>query len=514
MLYKGNEVRGAAYGDLPFHLNIISSFAVGCNNKRNGLYNITSSFYGHERLVYPMIPNFFTAVLMSTGSGSLRISLFLPSALIILSLLFGMYSLSLKFTGNHFASALSIVIFANLGGLGWTRLFNPEHGYGDWIHNWGRNRYEYWFHPIFHILVPQRASLWSMPLCYWGILFLIHSVERFDWRFFLLSALYTGFTPLVQVHSYVSLAQYAIFLCILTFPWTHKSKMPKVIALWALYAIVANVMAFPQLIPYVKRASGGEFLKLAPLWITRRVGALQMWWNGLGVFFAIAVFFGFAVLDKTQIIQYLPSLMIFITTNIIQYQPWELDNTKVFYAGWIPIALPVVSLYLATLLRIRKTKIIGVILLLSSIASAAIHSFDCLSSDPHIFESADINLGLWIAENTPVDAMFYTTNWHTNTVATIGGRQLFLGYLGWVSSHGINYYERERVFHMLKTNPNDVDAFKKYDISYVVSEKNEFSVIENNFDGNLWSKVYQDPKYLVLRLRETPIELEFDAPSR
>ena len=92
--------KGAAYGDLPFHLNIIQSFSNGCNNARHGLYDIESSFYSGVKLAYPMMTNFLTGALIATGQATLRASLFFPSTLIALSLEIGIFILSEEFTGN------------------------------------------------------------------------------------------------------------------------------------------------------------------------------------------------------------------------------------------------------------------------------------------------------------------------------------------------------------------------------------------------------------------------------
>jgi hypothetical protein len=165
MLQGNRNTKGAGYGDLPFHLNIVSSFSNGCSNERSSLYDVHSLFFSGERLAYSMMTNFLTGSLIATGRATLRAALFFPSALVILSLLVGLYSLSFEFTQNHVSCMISCGLFINLGGMGFVRVFHPKHGYGDWVHNWGNGQFEYWFHPLMHILVPQRAALWSMPLC-------------------------------------------------------------------------------------------------------------------------------------------------------------------------------------------------------------------------------------------------------------------------------------------------------------------------------------------------------------
>jgi hypothetical protein len=65
------------------------------------------------------------------------------------------------------------MLFSDLGGLGWTHFFDHRHRLDprrDWIHDWGPDQIEYWFHRIMHIVIPQRVALWSIPMSAWAIL--------------------------------------------------------------------------------------------------------------------------------------------------------------------------------------------------------------------------------------------------------------------------------------------------------------------------------------------------------
>lgn len=518
MLQNNIYTKGAGYGDLPFHLNIISSFACGCNNKRSSIYDVHSSFFAGENLAYPFIPNFLTGMLMATGRASLSAALFFPSAFIILSFFYGQYSLCYKFTNDHFACLISVFLFVNLGGLGWVKwITDKNRGYGDWLHNWGKNQYEYWFHPLFHIIVPQRASLWSFPLCYWTIYSLILGIEKNNLKLMFLAGILTGLTPLVQVHSYVSMAQWSISYCIITFGlpllFNYKQyslqRLKSQFLLWLVFAITANILAAPQFYPYLNRleTAKNQFIQLKPIWVgrfDRSLGTVKsfllLWWRGLGVFFFISIFAGFALLTKQQLKYYIPSLVVFVVTNIIRYQPWELDNTKLFYGGWIPIALPVVGQYMAKLARKPWTFVIFLIFLFSSCLSCVLHSYDCLISKVPLFDREDIKFGLWLAENTKTKAIFLTSNWHAHPAATIAGRQLFMGYGGWIISHGLDY-ERNNVVNQLFNNPHNIRLFRNNNITYVISRNHEKNRFEQNCNPNWFAKIFENNNYIVYKLK-------------
>ena len=517
MLRNDTLVKGAGYGDTPFHMNLISSFACGCNNKRSGFYDIQTPFFSGERLAYPFIPNFYSSIFMATGGATMRASLFWPSSFIILSFFFGQYSLCYKFTKDHLACLFSIVIFSEMGGLGWIKyVTGTVKGYSDYVYMWGGNQNEYWFHPLFHIIVPQRNSLWSFPLCYWTIFSLILGVEFNDWRLMLLAGIYTGFTPLVQVHSYVAMAQWSVTYCIVTFgiPFIlnfrkySKKKFWKQVLLWFVFAFSANVMAVPQLFPFFNRldSAKNQFLQLNPIWKQGEKmrygnfkGPLILWWRGLGVFFGISFFAGFSMITFEQFKIYIPSIVVFLIANFIRYQPWEMDNTKLFYGGWVPIALPIVGQFIARLFRTRAMFFISIIFIVSCCFSSVLHSIDCMRSVVSLFTKYDFEFGFWVAENTRVKDIFLTSDWHVHPAVTIGGRQLFMGFGGWVSSHGLDYWGRLDMRNKMFDNPHYLKPFERYNISYVISRNHEWRKFEQEFDRNAFHMIYNDNRYIVFK---------------
>ena len=225
MFYNNQYTKGAGYSDLPFHLNLISSFSIGCNFKRNSFFNLISPFYSKEPLAYSFIPNFHSSLLISTGLTTIRYSLLISSILICFSLFIGIYSITYYFCNSHKFSSLSIFIFLTLGGINWINFFNSNiknDPSNDWIFNIGQNQFSFWFHSILHILIPQRSALWSLPLCFWGILTLFIGVEKKNQKMMILSGIIIGLLPQIQVHSFICLAQYSIFLFLITFKFEKK----------------------------------------------------------------------------------------------------------------------------------------------------------------------------------------------------------------------------------------------------------------------------------------------------
>lgn len=429
----------------------------------------------------------------------------------------GLYSLIYYFTKSHLSCFIGLIIFTNLGGLGWTHVFDPRHRNDprrDWIHDWGNGQEEYWFHPIMHIIIPQRSAMWSLPLCVWTILCLAIGLENHNYKMFILAGLLTGFMPQVQVHSFVAIAQYSIALCLITFPYHKRSKWKHYITIWAIYGIVANSIGFFQLIPYFHRTSKNRrsFININPIWNMNQKRGIHfapiiLWWRGLGVFAAISLIFGWVLLDKWQITLYIPSIVVFVITNFIRYQPWELDNTKLFYAAWVPVALAVVSKYITHFITNPKTlygKFIGTLVafafIFASSYSAYMSTVQSMFFPTTIYNKDDYKFGLWVAENTPQKAVFLFEAATYNPIVSIAGRQVFLGFNGWVISHGLDY-SRERSQNAMYFNADRLDLFKQNNISYVgVCNSCQYKKFDIDKAPNNWVVAFKNHKFTLYRL--------------
>ncbi|EAX81080.1 hypothetical protein TVAG_053150 [Trichomonas vaginalis G3] len=275
---------------------------------------------------------------------------------------------------------------------------------------------------------------------------------------------------------------------------------------WSIFGIVANVLCVPQFTPYLKRLTvkesdgGSGFLVLDPIWNSENRKrewsmAIKLWWRGLGLFAFVSLISCWSVLSKEQKIDYIPSIVVFILTNIIRYQPWELDNTKVFYAAWIPFAIHCYGLFIAKLLRHKTWRVIGVIILFFSCLSAIrLYVLEMSTSTP-MFEDDAVEFGKWVSENTPTDAIWLTDQWHSNPVLTMAGRQSYMGYGGWLLSHGLDYFGRDRDSNYMMEHPEDSDFFIKRNITYAVSYQKAFKNWANITSDNGWVKIYEYERF-------------------
>jgi hypothetical protein len=158
---------GSAFYDLSFHAALATSFAYGEN------FPAVYTPLPPEALHYPFMPDFLTAALMSAGL-TMRAAMLLtavPLALIITGLF---YSFALRLARSQRAAALATILFLLNGGLGFLDLLRDWRASGrgfldfwdtlavNYANSWERGIH--WTNLVTDTLLPQRASLFGLPL--------------------------------------------------------------------------------------------------------------------------------------------------------------------------------------------------------------------------------------------------------------------------------------------------------------------------------------------------------------
>ena len=157
------------YGDLPFHISVITRFAFGQN------YPPEDPTFSGVRFTYPFLTDFVSAIFVRCGA-SLRNSLFIENWIIGVALVGVLHRFGLRLLRNRTAAILVPVLVILNGGLGWAMLFgdvnksdagvfhvlmNIQHSYTilpDVTQGWR------WGNAVTSLLVPQRGFLLGIPL--------------------------------------------------------------------------------------------------------------------------------------------------------------------------------------------------------------------------------------------------------------------------------------------------------------------------------------------------------------
>lgn len=522
----GEFTRGSCYSDFSFHLELITSFAFGCNRERTSLLDFDSIFSAGDRLAYPVLPNFHASFLLASCGASIPDSMKWTAYLIGVSLVYLMYSLTLTFTKSSLATILAFPLWAFSGGLGFLELFDgPDETHtSNYIHQF-RTFPVFWFQSMTHIYHPQRSATYAIPICYMAILALLHGVKKFDWRFFVMAAIAVGITPQTQVHAYAALAAFSIALALLTLPYKGKKKdIIRAITCWAIFGILANLIAFPLCYPYFIRTSQSEgFIELKPIWkdknyTTSKFAFYDIWWKALGVFGMISLIFGFATASLYQIRIYCAALAVFLMSSAIMFQPWELDNCKLFQDGWMPLSLGFVSQFFAYLL-IKSSSIfidvIVVILYTICIMSGVINMATYEGYRGTLYGIYEKDSGRWISENTPKYSVFQSERHVVIPSSVYAGRSLYVGYPGWLSSHGLYNHTKMEISEKMINGVETIN-FQRHNVSYILrvgsinslpkyDELPEFELLMSIGPYHLW-KYINDSSKVELKIDEKQIK--------
>src|SRR6185503_11603295 len=155
------------FGDLPFHLSVITSFAFGNN------FPPEDPTYAGVRFTYPFLTDFVSAVFVRCGA-SLSQSMFLENYVLAISFVGLLHRWALELLKNRLAAILTPLLVLLNGGFGWvllwTEMKQSDQGLlgalkalppsvtviPDSTWRWGN--------AISTLLVPQRGMLLGLPL--------------------------------------------------------------------------------------------------------------------------------------------------------------------------------------------------------------------------------------------------------------------------------------------------------------------------------------------------------------
>ena len=154
-------------GDLPFHLQIIASFAHGQN------FPPEDPAFAGVRFAYPFMADFLTAMLVRAGA-SVIAAMWMQNFLLALALVGMVHYWTVELTRDRLAGAIAPLLILLSGGLGWWLLFadvsasdtgllrvlqHLPRDYtiaGDTIWRWGNS--------LTTLFIPQRSILFGVPL--------------------------------------------------------------------------------------------------------------------------------------------------------------------------------------------------------------------------------------------------------------------------------------------------------------------------------------------------------------
>lgn len=478
-------------GDLPFHMQAISSFSQGHN------FPPQDPTYSGVRFAYPFLVDVEAAMLIHCGASMIS-AIWLQDMVLALAMVGLLHYFTLLLTRSRLAGVIAPLLVLFSGGLGWTWIFNDvrnsDHGLlpmlaslprdytiaPDSIFRWGNS--------LTTLFVPQRSILLGVPVallifCQWWLM--LNDTERPSRRRMLAAGLLAGLLPLIHAHTFlVVMGVGACLALIFRSSWRN----------WIWFFAPAVLLALPQV---VWLASSGintqSYLGWQLGWVHKDANAVWFWLVNTGLFIPallIALFWrdkNFS-LPKRLLWFYLPFVFCFIIPNVMKLAPWDWDNIKVLFY-WYVASVPLVALLLARGLRQKSGwRWIAAGALTAMLLSGGLDVLRVITgtTPQREFTINDISVANAISEKTAPQALVLHAPTY-NSPVFLTGRHSLLGYPGWMFSRGLEYQQRTADISAIYSGaPDAAELMRRYHVNYVLIGPEELSTLKVN--EQFWSQ--------------------------
>src|SRR5882724_4788470 len=522
------------FGDLPFHISVITSFAYGNN------FPPQDPTYAGVPFTYPFLTDFISAMFVRCGA-SLRESMFIENFLLGMAFVGLVQRWAWVMLRDRLASLITPLLVLLNGGFGWVLLW--EKGQGNEAGLLGvlkdlppsftviPETTWRWGNAISALLVPQRGILLGLPLAvmvfaqWWlatkdetetgrngetgsgkkalgaelrsntrkgknkkgknfpdggirsgRVTPLLHIKP---WQRMAAAGVIAGLLPLVHAHSFVVVMVVGACIGLLQRRWRD----------WAVFVVVASLIALPQMwwSTHHSAVDATKFFEWQFGWDRGKDSALWFWFKNTGLFIPLIVAAilwrgkGYLV-SKRLLLFYLPFTLCFIIPNVLKMAPWIWDNIKVLFYWWLASA-PLVALLLTRLWRHGNAqRILAVILFFCVTLAGALDvaGIALRSVKYQVFDPSGIQFAEVVKQETAPQALIVHAPVHNHPVFLTGRRSL-LGYPGHIWTHGLEFAERESEIRRIYSGAPDARSLiDKYRIQYAVVGPHERNVLKVN----------------------------------
>ena len=522
------------FGDLPFHVSVITSFSFGNN------FPPQDPTYAGVRFTYPFLTDFVSAIFVRCGA-DLRQSMFLENFVVALAFVGLMHRWALEMLRDKLAAVITPILVLLNGGFGWILLWDQVTKNKDGLvgilnglppsftvipeTTWR------WGNAISTLLIPQRGFLLGLPLAVivftqWWLsaeekgrrekgeegkgkkgkrkkpkkvhvdepepvnsqhftLFPFSSIPQ-SMRRMIAAGVVAGLLPLVHAHSFVVVMVVGGCIALLQRRWRD----------WITFAFVASVIALPQMwwSTHNSAVDAGKFFEWQVGWDHGQENPFWFWLKNTGLFIPLTLAAllwrhdGKPLISRKLLVFYLPFTLCFIIPNVLKMAPWIWDNIKVLFYWWLASA-PLVALLLARLWRqgiVKRTIAVCLLACVTLAGGLDVAAIVLRSNEYGIFTAPGIQFAELIKREAAPQAVVIHAPVHNHPVFLTGRRSL-MGYPGHVWTHGLEFGPRESEIRRVYAGASDANAIlRKYGVDYAVVsplEKNIMNVNDQFFSS-------------------------------
>jgi hypothetical protein len=503
----------ATWSDWAFHASYATAFAYGHNLPPQ------NPIFAGTPFRYPFAPDFASALLLG-GGWSIPAALIWPSWAMTVLALSGLILWARRITGGIGAGVVAVTLTLLGGGVGFLVFFGDASRLGlinALIHiarDYDRSCPDpgcldptlniQWYNPILSYYLPQRSFVFGAAMVMAVLLLLTPPLMatpflrwretlttiRSSWRrwtlkseavAFLVAGGLTGLLPFFHVHS-------LLVLGIVTACWALLFPRPA----WLGFFAVTLLLAVPRLLMAVPGDPGAPPEHQYPRWLIGWMSGTDFppwfWIKNTGLFWPLllpALLSPLALRGRARLL-IAPFSLVFLAANLVKFQPWDWDNSKLLVFWYMASAVAVGAL----LVRLARAHLVGGILAaaiwLSLVASGVFSLVQFLPGQGPAyvwFTSEEVQLAAEVRRQTPPHAVFVTAEEPTNAIADLAGRPVLMSYPGWLWSYGINYSQREAdIARIYKGGPDTLGLLSRYHADYIVIGPHERGAYQPNVD--------------------------------
>ena len=353
------------------------------------------------------------------------------------------------------------------------------------------------------MMIPQRTLLcgWMAVLpALWLLATAMRSKRVSD---FVGLGLWAGALPMIHTHSFLALGLVSAGAMIWSL-WKDGDKLD-ILKRFACYGVLAVALAAPQLLTWsVPQTVNGGSLRFRFNWVNNMGDGrlidnyVWFWVKNVGLTWLLmvpaALYDDGRGADGSNGLRRalgLGALCVYVVAELIQFQPNEYDNNKLFYVAYM-VMMPAMGLYLTALFKrlkgLRGRWLMAACFMLICTLSGGLSIAREWVSSYRLFSPEEAAAAKWIEENTPADATFLTGSQHNNAVAALTGRDIVCGTGSYLYFHGIDYSRQQADERTMLEAPGDsAGLFEDYSIDYAYIsnyERGSFDVDEAWFDAH------------------------------
>lgn len=476
------------WADWAAHVSYAAPFAY----KDPGQWFVAHPLFINKPYIYPFVPDAISGLLIRFGLNTVN-SFVLPSILFTFMLLYACTKILYTQLKSVKQSYVGLTVFLLSGGLGFlwflkdlklngiSAIIFPPQTYTSIIES-----NVAWINLIWAQILPQRSFLMGFPLALLVIIFtLTNQNKKLDTKLaikILLYGIIAGLLPIIHFHSFL-----ALIIVLGTFGITNLRSYKFYTLLAIVSALVSSIVWFV----FYKQGITESPIRIYIGWMSKslEINFIYFWILNWGIFLPLALAGTFInKLYKSQIV--ISGYVIFIICNLVLFQSYDWDNSKILIYAYLFLSIPVVK-FLAYLYKKNILfKTTAVIFFTVLIFSGLLDTYRLYNKKElaHELYSKD---QLYVAQqiNSYIksgDVVLTATN-HNNLVSGFTKGQILMGYNGWMWSYGFDYLPVEQDIDNFFTNPSK-DVVKKYKVKYILYGPSEREIapsseylLENQF---------------------------------